>query len=512
MSSGGFREQRRADELEQMPYGAPAHWTMPDLIKALPSTAYQMGLGALKSGYDFFTAPGRVVRGELDPMSDEGIEQAANMAGGAILGPAAAPAAELNALYSGIRRRPGIGHNSGAIPRVSAEAAPVAKAAAPAIEPALAPQFAERYPEAGGWEWRTDPKKPDKGPYQGKVQTAEEQTLMAARKQAEKGMAGGYTPYFDPEKRTHVDPANYPTDVDTVTQARAALPKTQARYEAMAQNPEGHERLRQAFQQGLDHADVKDWYAMKQLEDEFVSELGPEAGRKAFQEKFANAMSATTAGAAPKENLLMAMYGNYQRRLGNKAPLEGEGYKIPSPMGGQYANTNLQMHLDPERSFKPFDIENPKRHDFEYSFLGHDKAVIDKQMMQLFDPKLDNPAKGYGHYSEVMGKLAEEYGVSPQEFQAIAWMGSKATKEKSYVPHPMISTVNDAIERTRRVSGLDPKEIVRRGIVRSEIPIYSRAIPGIPIPPTQAPPRGMEGAPMPTWMLKKLTGSEEGQT
>ena len=32
--------------------------------------------------------------------------------------------------------------------------------------------------------------------------------------------------------------------------------------------------------------------------------------------------------------------------------------------------------------------------------------------------------------------------------------------------------VNDAIERTRRLTGMPRDEIVRRGLVRGEIPIY----------------------------------------
>ena len=36
----------------------------------------------------------------------------------------------------------------------------------------------------------------------------------------------------------------------------------------------------------------------------------------------------------------------------------------------------------------------------------------------------------------------------------------------------MISVVNDAIERTHRLTGMPREEIVRRGIIRKEIPIY----------------------------------------
>ena len=37
---------------------------------------------------------------------------------------------------------------------------------------------------------------------------------------------------------------------------------------------------------------------------------------------------------------------------------------------------------------------------------------------------------------------------------------------------PMISIINEAIERTHRLTGMAKKEIVRRGLVRKEIPLY----------------------------------------
>jgi hypothetical protein len=36
----------------------------------------------------------------------------------------------------------------------------------------------------------------------------------------------------------------------------------------------------------------------------------------------------------------------------------------------------------------------------------------------------------------------------------------------------MISHINDAIERTHRLTGMPREEIVRRGLIRKEIPMY----------------------------------------
>jgi hypothetical protein len=39
----------------------------------------------------------------------------------------------------------------------------------------------------------------------------------------------------------------------------------------------------------------------------------------------------------------------------------------------------------------------------------------------------------------------------------------------------VIQTVNDPVERTHRLTGMPRSEIVRRGIVRKEVPVYSAA-------------------------------------
>jgi len=85
------------------------------------------------------------------------------------------------------------------------------------------------------------------------------------------------------------------------------------------------------------------------------------------------------------------------------------------------------------------------------------------------------PGDSYGVFEQALAKLAKQAGVSPREFQEVAWAGAKAAKEgASYVPHPMIETINRAIERTHRLTGMPRAEIVRRGLVRGEIPIYAR--------------------------------------
>lgn len=63
--------------------------------------------------------------------------------------------------------------------------------------------------------------------------------------------------------------------------------------------------------------------------------------------------------------------------------------------------------------------------------------------------------------------------MAPANFQDVAWAGFKNLKDPRYTSgKPMIEVVNEAIERTHRLTGMPKDEIVRRGLVRGEIPLY----------------------------------------
>jgi len=70
--------------------------------------------------------------------------------------------------------------------------------------------------------------------------------------------------------------------------------------------------------------------------------------------------------------------------------------------------------------------------------------------------------------------LAKNEGVSPRAYQDVAWAGAKKLRDgKNYSgSRPMIEEVNQAIERTARVTGMSPEEVLKQGIIRSKIPIY----------------------------------------
>jgi len=371
-----------------------------------------------------------------------------------------------------------------AFPVVGAKAKGAGKALAEAIEGAPFPQYAERYPDIAPPVLQKDPKTGKE--FMGKGETPETKVFMKERARIAKQMEKeGFEPYFDPAQRFDVDPSHYPTDHVTLTQNRGKTPKTADQADADASNPGAMERLEAAYLRGRDVPDADRWYFMGQLEKAYIDELGEEAGREAFRQRFAGAMAATTGGADPTGNLLAAHYGNYLATHGQ--PIPENAHAMPVPVGGRFISGNMRLHgkFGQDGMNIPGD-SNPKRYNFANNFLGHaDRATIDEQMMGLIQPGgpgAPDPAV-YGHFEQPVHALAAKHGISPREFQEVAWAGGKQMKNeaKKGMAHsaeagvPMIQTVNEAIERTHRLTGMPREEIVRRGLIRAEIPLYSSA-------------------------------------
>ena len=337
------------------------------------------------------------------------------------------------------------------------------------------PQLQERYPLTAPPVEAVD--KNSGKPYLAKQNSPEADAVAKARLAIQKDInQGNYTPYFDPAQRADVNPANYPEYVPT-TNILKAKPETRAKYDTLASAPDAEGRLITAYQKGLEQKEnSENWYFMKQLEDEFVKEYGPVEGRKKFKDKFADAMAATTGGADPTANLLMAHYGNYLKNQGIKE--FPPTYDLPYPIGGQYAKGNLDQYRKMLMEGAGVTSANPKRYNFSNNFLGNKGATIDEQMSDIFQQGMGMPPAGtYGHYENALNSVAEKAEApDPRYFQEVAWAGEKDAKTKGgYKSKPMIGFVNEAIERTSRLTGMSPEEVVRRGLVRSEIPLYGAA-------------------------------------
>jgi len=297
--------------------------------------------------------------------------------------------------------------------------------------------------------------------------------------------AQGYEKYFDPAKRFDVNPKNYPTETFTLThpETNPAKAETAAKYEALYGSEDAQKRLIRGYNEGLLLPNSPDWYLMGQLEKEYTSELGAREGRQRFGQEFGGGMAATTGGQTPMANFLMQQYLTHLDATGQKLPLFS--WQMAVPIGGRYAQGNLgQFRNFSESNYTPFGPLNPKRHDFQYAFLGHKVPVIDEQMSGAIVPKMTMP-EFYGPASQTVYNAAETAGADPRRFQEVTWAGLKkllteARGQQFNYEGPMIEHPNRAIARTSILTGADPDTIVRQGLVRKIMPVFGGA--GLAVP------------------------------
>ena len=344
------------------------------------------------------------------------------------------------------------------VPRAASKASKVA--------PLNRQRLAEEYPDVGVPVQNVDKKSGKE--FLSKGLSAEELALQAERQAINKEIKkGNYDPYFNIDERYYADPSNYEISGNTLTDTLPKRAETIAAKIEKFDTPEGRAALNAAFDAG-NNPKAQNWYAMGQLEDEFIRVLGEEEGRKQFKLRFADAMAATTGGADPGSNLLMAAYGNFQRSKG--LPPGSASYEMPHPIGGRYVTGNMAMYdkiLNKEVGLTAKD--QPKRFNFSANFLGDmNRATIDEQMTQgLTGGKFNAPPSlSYGVIESIVHDEAKKRGIKAANLQDVSWAGFKGSEGK-----PMIEWVNEMISRTSQVTGKTQKEVLE-GFVKGNMPMY----------------------------------------
>lgn len=304
--------------------------------------------------------------------------------------------------------------------------------------------------------------------YLAKQLSPEALAVQKARQAAQKEIDTGsplYQPYFDITKRSYVNPADYPLSERTLDLTMPKKADTLAKHRAMAQSPEATARLESAYDAAAGSPTAHGFYMMKQLQDEYIKEYGPELGRLAFKRDFADPMAATTGGQTPTANLMMTAMHNYFANKG--MPMPSKGYEIPYPVGGNKLQSNIDMSQKLFNTGSLPAADSPKRFNFSSNFLGHsDRPTIDEQMMSLFNPGGKGAPDWYGVNEEAVNILSKLRGVEPVNYQEVAWAGAKG-----YPGQPMIEDVNQMIYRTHRITGEPQKDVLRR-FIRREGPMY----------------------------------------
>lgn len=346
------------------------------------------------------------------------------------------------------------------------------------------PQYAEEYPPTAPPVEKLKEKQAVEGgteTYLSRELTPEATAFMKERARVQKEMdTHGYEPYYKPEERYYVDPSNYPPRNVTTSTLQPATFETIKKYMGPLDAPETLANLRNAYDKGLTLGDPAHWYAMGQYEADFIKELGPEAGRRAFLDRFAVPMAATTSGNDPTANLMTGHYLEYLRQTGR--PMPGHGSEFPAPMYGQRMTSNLEDYkrmrageaTGEPSGYAALGANQPKMHNFTRSFIGDlEQPVMDDQMargMLAHRPDLANAARtsAFGLLQQPLVREAYEMGIAPGNLQDVAWAGFRGKPGA----RPMIGDVNASIERQHRLTGMPREEIVRRAHILKEIPMY----------------------------------------
>lgn len=339
--------------------------------------------------------------------------------------------------------------------------------------------LARRYPEVAAPVPAIDAKTGKA--YLAKGVSREAEATARARKLVQDDIKRGQADqYFDVNARYDANKANY----DRPDLTAGIVPKradTTQKYEDLYRGPASMQRLDDAIGAAINDPNAHGFYKLGQLEDEFISALGPVDGPAAFQERIMDAMAATTGGADPTSNLLMATLGNYikaQRRnpvAGSNMPppeFPTRAYEMPYPVGGRFASGNMEMFnkmIGVDDVGTGVTAANPKRYDFSSAFGGYtDRPVIDEQMMKAIDPTSTGApsANAYGIARQAVSDAAAQRGLTGIGGQEVGWAGIKGVGGK-----PMIAHINEAIYRTARLTGLDPKQVLE-GMAKGTIPVY----------------------------------------
>src|SRR6516164_3231428 len=350
------------------------------------------------------------------------------------------------------------------------------------------PQYADVYPPTGP-PTMTPRGAGKEGMYPAKTLTPEAMEFAKAREKIMEEMrTEGYQPFFDPSERFPAEWEAQPGPHLDTAQAVAKRQDTIERHLETIGADETLQRLRAGYSRGLDLPESQAWYLMGQVEARMKQDMGAEAGAKHFRDSIATAMSATTTGMTPQQNLIMAQYLNYLRKTGQQFPTEA--WQTPVAVGGQRTMPNVEAYqkIMEGGGYPGLTLQNPKRVDFAQALMGNPNAfTVDEQMAHGMLGR-DIPQGGtYGLVTGVGRQEATRAGVEAQRYQDVAWAGFKkmleeqgrAAKglrpygpEEGYQGKPMISEVNDMIERIHRLTGRPRQDVWDKLFIGNQIPVY----------------------------------------
>ena len=270
-------------------------------------------------------------------------------------------------------------------------------------------------------------------------------------------------------------------------------------------NPDVRQGMLDTIKRGQDMGGA-DWYNADPLRQQFISELGPEAGAQRFQH-YMDLVAATSPRSDVGTNVRNASY--YYNRLVNDQGMPAVGDANPQPFG-HMAQRLHQMNAQRVADAGWDPLNNPKPASFAQDLMGNQEPVaVDTHAFRLpgmlaqdprfletayqtakdapkqniqqlvtsgqmsMDDALKTPAywqaqpktNEYGAMEQYYKGLADEAGLSPAQAQAAAWVGGgQTTGLASDETKPFIGFVEDRANKAAERYGVSPAEALSRFI------------------------------------------------
>jgi hypothetical protein len=279
----------------------------------------------------------------------------------------------------------------------------------------------------------------------------------------------------------------------------------------LTSDPKVREQMLDVIRQGMEKKGHH-WYNAEPLLKEFVDELGPDEGMKAFR-KYMDFVAATSPRSDVGTNVRNASY--YYNLWKNDQPMPEVGTRNPAPYG-HLAQKNHQMNAQAVAGEGWDPLKNPKPASFVENLVGNQSpATIDTHAFRLpallkqdprfletsfkegkdvapqnikgllesgqitMDEALKRPAWWQSQPSKTEYKamedyykgLGEELGITPAQTQAAAWVGGgKTTGLASDSSKPFIGFFEDRLKVTAEKNGLSEREVLKK-FIRGEMPL-----------------------------------------
>jgi len=231
-------------------------------------------------------------------------------------------------------------------------------------------------------------------------------------------------------------------------------------------------RVNKIVEQGIREGGL-DWHNLLPLKEEYMAELGPQAGAQAFED-YIRRVGATSPNSNVLQNYRTASYYDHLLRTGQPLP-----EVITSPKGNPmiakgeipypYGNTAQGLHVMNLNALAEggYPLSRPKPPSFAENLLGNYTPVaVDRHNLTLWGINRESPnLTGYRYLEELQQQQARKMGIDPAQYQAAGWLPYAQSGAE-----PALQLFEKSIASTAEHMGLSKGEVLRQ-FIRGQLPL-----------------------------------------